>query len=735
MRRMLFAIPLTLAALGTVSFGQAPGNVADIATQMSGMVQGRQIDALSKLPIPQDDRMARLVNWRDQYVTQMTRSEELRAKQYQEQVNKAQEFFKKERWRKAADTLVRAMYLSHNQEEFTLLPWVADMAKSLADQAAKYESSGRWLESLTLYSDLDSIYAISAQYKHDMQRLARRVRLLAMYDGQALFEMRKAIAKQEKEEEAAATQPSSTTQAAATQGADAETETADDTAPTFPKWQDHVDGINDVMMFRALRYARDRWVETISYESLIRGGLDSLRLFTTMPELGKEFPALKDEKARAGFVAALDAAVAQLATVQVDESRMQKIVNDLEIANANTIKLPAEVFAMEFTDGAMEKLDPFTAVIWPRELAEFEKNTRGTFGGVGVQISLDNQGKLKVVSPLEDTPAFNAGIEAGDEITAINGKTTLGITIDQAVLQISGKPDTDVTLTIKRIGKSEPIDFKLTRAMIRVVSVKGYKRDPEDPNRTRWLYMIDPDTKIGYVRVTQFQNDTAEELRKALQDLQNSGMRGLVLDLRFNPGGLLDQAVEMSDMFLDRGTIVSTRGRVVHRQEIQADRDTFIPNTMPMIVLVNQYSASASEIFSGAMKDLHRATIVGQRSFGKGSVQNILPLGEKALMKLTMSKYYLPEGESLHRNEGSKTWGVEPDVIVDMTPNQIQSLLANRRDVDVISRTSATQPAPTTAAAATKPDIEPLLDTQLDTALMLLRLQLIQSGNAVASGK
>jgi len=240
--------------------------------------------------------------------------------------------------------------------------------------------------------------------------------------------------------------------------------------------------------------------------------------------------------------------------------------------------------------------------------------------------------------------------------------------------------------------------------------------------------MIDPETKIGYIRLTQFQTDSASELRKALRQLQDAGMRGLVLDLRFNPGGLLDQAVEISDMFLDRGTIVSTRGRVVHRQEVQADHETFVPMSLPLVVLVNQYSASASEIFSGAMKDLHRGLIVGQRTFGKGSVQNVLQLGEKSLMKLTMSKYYLPEGESLHRNEKSKTWGVEPDVTVEMTPNQVQALISNRRDVDVIARNAATQPVATTTK-----ELEPLIDTQLDTALMLLRLQLIQNGGAVAA--
>jgi carboxyl-terminal processing protease len=310
--------------------------------------------------------------------------------------------------------------------------------------------------------------------------------------------------------------------------------------------------------------------------------------------------------------------------------------------------------------------------------------------------------------------------------------------------------------------------------------------------------MLDPESKIGYVRITGFQADTADDLKQAVRTLKAQGMRGLVLDLRFNPGGLLSAAVEMCDDFLDSGTIVSTRGRSARAQAQaqtwKADSKTEIPNTMPMIVLVNEYSASASEIFSGAMKDLHRALIIGHRTFGKGSVQNLLDIGNgrrpvnrlpEAMMKLTMQYYYLPNGENLHRRDGKTSWGVDPDIAVDLTPDQLNDLLKQRRDNDIIrpsggaTGASATpapnkaelnsitvapnttvtpngvvnknpnegalnnppaavertnvvvdvtgKPATPSTKPTTEPAEQPAPDTQLETALLMMRLQLVQS--------
>ena len=692
--------------------------VADFADQMSRLVRDRKIAELANLSLPSNDQIAKLAAWKSTYVTEMQKSEALRQKDYEQKVSEAKESLAAGKLDDAVDRTYRAYTLAKDQEAFTNLDWVKDLAGKVADQASKDEKAGQWLESLQLYSELNSLYEVDTRYKADMQRVRRRTQLLAVYTPKAFYEMSKVMAeKLRKERNASTTQPST---------APAE---IDSDPPSFTRWQDLVENINVDMVNSAIDKAAAGWVEGTTYETLLKGGVGSLELLLTTPELATEFPGLAKEDAKAKFATALKAALAEIQPdSKITSTQMHRIIGDIMRGNDDSVKIPAEVVEMEFTDGAMEKLDPFTAVIWPHEVDEFEKSTRGTFGGVGVQISLE-KGVLKVISPLEDTPAFSAGIEAGDIITAVDGKTTTGISIDQAVHSIMGKPDTKVKLTIKREGRAEPIDFSITRALIRVSSVKGYKRDPQDTSK--WLYMIDPDNKIGYVRITGFQEDTAAELRSAVKSMQDQGVRGIVFDLRFNPGGLLNAATEISDMFLDHGTIVSTKGIHARPTETTADKATIVPMSLPMVVLVNQYSASASEIFSGAMKDLHRGLIVGQRSFGKGSVQNVMGLGEKAAIKLTMSYYYLPDGESLHRRDGAKTWGVEPDVVVEMTPDQVGKLLEARRDADIIAaRNASTAPATVPAPQnATPPKAaEPLLDTQLDTGLMILRLQTVQSG-------
>jgi carboxyl-terminal processing protease len=743
-RLVSFALMLAVAGVVPASVGviradnppkEASNLVVDSADQMHRLVMDHKYDDLAKLQIPAspDPQIANLNQWKTDYVSHMATSEKQRQEQYDKLVGKAQDYLKRDRFDDAIVQTVSAYTIAKDQAAFLDLDWVKDVTAKVADQADKFEKQGQWLESLQLYSDLNTLYEIDTRYKPQMQRLARRTRLLALYTPKALLEMRKEITTRLEKlhaQDVAATQPGTqpATQpaldAAATLKEDADEEAA------FPKWQDTVEKITPAMLSMALEQACNYWVEQTDYDTLFKGGVDAMRLFLTTPELAKEFPGLTDEAAKAKFAAELDTQMKKLDPANpLTQGQLDDMVDHILTTNAETIKLPEAVAVMEFTDGAMEKLDPFTAVIWPHEVDEFFKNTQGHFGGVGVQISLEN-GQLKVITPLEDTPAYKAGIMAGDIITAINGKPTAGISIDTAVHSIMGKPDTEVVLRVKREGESQQKEYTLTRAEIRVTSVKGMDRDKDD--QTKWNFMIDPDSKIGYIRITGFQEDTAKELKTALEALKDQGVRGVILDLRFNPGGLLDVAVKMCDEFIDHGTIVSTRGRVARPTKRDADHSLVIPTNMPVEVLVNQYSASASEIFSGAMKDLNRGLIVGQRTFGKGSVQNLMQLTPNAAMKLTQAHYYLPNGECLHRIDGAKTWGVEPDVVVPETPVQVVNLVKARRDAEVIhtkitATTPASQPA-TTAKAA-----EPVYDTQLDTALLLMRLQLIQQPTGVAA--
>jgi carboxyl-terminal processing protease len=346
-------------------------------------------------------------------------------------------------------------------------------------------------------------------------------------------------------------------------------------------------------------------------------------------------------------------------------------------------------------------------------LPEFNKSTRGKFGGIGIQIGM-RRSMLTVISPLEGTPAFRAGVMAGDLIIEIEGKSTENLRLEDAVKTLTGDPGTKVRIKVRHMtGDLE--EFTITRAIIEVQTIKGYKRGDGE----HWDYFIDPDKKIAYVRLTSFTEASAADLRRAIDQLLKDGMKGLILDLRFDPGGILKTAVEVCDMFIEDGVIVQTKGRTTPHWEATATRSGTVP-FFPMAVLINGYSASASEIVSGCLQDHHRAIIVGERSFGKGSVQNVIPLeGEKAALKLTTSKYYLPSGRNIHRDEDmteKDEWGVMPDIVIPMTPEDHVAIIRARQDAEVIHKNGPKPEAPKSEAPKSeapkseKPNAEPSKD-------------------------
>lgn len=335
--------------------------------------------------------------------------------------------------------------------------------------------------------------------------------------------------------------------------------------------------------------------------------------------------------------------------------------------------------------------DPYTSYLPADALKQFDKETQGSFSGIGARIDVNDTGQLTIVSPLEDSPAFKAGVEAGDVILKIDGEPADDLGVREAVQRITGPEGTDVTLTVRHMDGEEE-DITITRQKIDIQTVKGFGRDSEH----HWNYMLAPKKGIGYIRVTQFSNPTAGALREAIDNLKDQGLNGLVLDLRFNPGGLLTQAVDISDMFLNDGKIVSTRGRNSPEQSWEAESGNDVGD-FPMIVLVNQFSASASEIVSGALKDNERAIILGSRTFGKGSVQQVRALqsGDGAV-KVTTAYYYLPSGRNLHRREGAETWGVDPNsgFYVPMTHEQIKEMNQLRRESEIIDDEDGSTPRP-----------------------------------------
>lgn len=350
-----------------------------------------------------------------------------------------------------------------------------------------------------------------------------------------------------------------------------------------------------------------------------------------------------------------------------------------------------EVDRSELFQGAMEGIverlpDDYSAYISPVAVTEFQQSLDQKFGGVGMEVSLDPETRqLTVMSPLVGTPAYEAGIRAGDKILQIDGQSTQGLSLKDAVSRMQGEAGDPVVLTILHPGQEEPVEIEIIRAVIRVDTVVGDTRNADGS----WNYFLEDHPEIGYLRINAFGERTSDEMQQALERLDTQGMKGLILDLRNDPGGLLNAAIEVCDLFIDSGVIVSTRrrdGRVRDRYEATGSA----PYTgFPMAVLVNQFSASASEIVAACLQDHGRAIVVGQRSWGKGTVQEVIELGPKqGILKLTTASYWRPSGKNIHRTsdaDESDDWGVMPDegyeVIVE--DEDLTELLRRRMKRDV----------------------------------------------------
>jgi carboxyl-terminal processing protease len=376
-----------------------------------------------------------------------------------------------------------------------------------------------------------------------------------------------------------------------------------------------------------------------------------------------------------------------------------------------------EVLLRGAIDGMLNRLDPYSEYYDAAEFEQVQKRTEGQFTGIGIEVVEVPGGGLEIVSPIEGSPAFLAGLRAGDRIIEVEGRRTIDLTLVQAVRLISGPPGTSVTLTIRRPTVLEALQKTITRSVVTVRTVRGWSRS----ENWDWDYLIDPERRIGYVRISSFEGHTHEQLDAAMKDLLNRHqIQGLVLDVRDNPGGLLDVVVQIANRFLSGGRIVSTQGRYKAEKPFMASPGQTYP-AFPMVVLVNQGSASASEILAGALKDHGRATIVGEQTFGKGSVQELIKIDNGGgAVKLTTAHYYLPKGERIHGR------GVVPDKIVDLTPQERTALIESQLAVYSTSLTPATTQAGEDDAdvAAPRAQIDISADRQLQEALDLLRAEL-----------
>lgn len=408
---------------------------------------------------------------------------------------------------------------------------------------------------------------------------------------------------------------------------------------------------------------------------------------------------------------------AQAATEDEYFELMKLFVDSFEQIDRNFVE---PVDRRELIEAAMRgmilKLDPHSSYINASDLKQFNESVDQEFGGIGIQVSVDPKSRhLMVMTPLPGTPAYRAGIRAGDHIIEIDGKATadfgFGREMEKAVEMMRGKPGEAVSVKIQHHGSTMPETLEIVRAIIKTPTVLGDHYDSQG----NWVFLMEGEEKIGYIRLTNFARNSVEEFHDALESLKKDGMKALVLDLRFNPGGLLTAATAISDFFIESGVIVSTKGRNTEEQVFKAHKQGTYSG-FPMVVLVNHFSASASEIVSACLQDHKRAIVVGERTYGKGSVQNVIPLeGGSSALKLTTASYHRPSGKNIHRLPKATEkdeWGVMPNegFEVKMTDEEYEKMAIARREREKIP-----------AGNAPKPE---LVDPQLAKGLSWLKEQL-----------
>ncbi len=620
---------------------------------------------------------------------------------------------------KALAAAVELQMLFNNEDNFFADASVSKAIKVSHDAAQAAEEAGDWMIASELYYRLNAIFDQEGQYKDQVARLSRRLAMIRMYAPERLWEIRN---QRRIDEELEALPPYNAY--------------GDD-------YHEKLAGINSVTVRTAIQRAADQHVGRktrkhptgVTMNDLILSGIEAIETMATTTDLAIIFDGLEKDRNRNKFLDVINEQQLKIESKTHTASGydLRRALDAIVTAGQEHVGIMEEALLHEFGNGAMAALDDYTAIIWPDELARFRRSTQGEFIGIGVQIQLDEFQNIKIVTPLEGTPAQRAGVRSDDIIKKIDGLTAVGLGLNQAVEIITGPANTKVNITVERQGEAGELlekEFTIVRQKIDLPTVKGWSKN--GPGDTDWDYFIDPDGGIGYLRLTGFTQDSTKEFDRAVSTMKRQGLNAMILDLRYNPGGLLDQAVSLASRFVPDGMIVKTVDASGITQSL--DKAKSISSNMslsgiPVVVLVNEGSASASEILSGAIQaaahqDKIQALVIGNRSFGKGSVQNVYLLpGASAAMKVTTNYYRIDAPRMIHKVPGATEWGIEPDLNVDMLPSQQADALMLRRSADVLPLDENGD----IIADAERPDPNTLLsegtDLQVETALVLLQSQ------------
>jgi carboxyl-terminal processing protease len=588
----------------------------------------------------------------------------------------------------ALATAIRLRDLASEEDKSKILqdPLVQQAIQAALQRAEVYEKQGKWTHAyVRAYYWLTNLDEDNAQWREKAEQLTEMVTIeLALKDG-----------------------------------------SCDDTVAQ--RYED----IEPEMFLRALQLLDSNYVHPPDYAEMIAKALLRCRLLAQVLEGSTEKLAVKVKpESIGGYRNALAQLEAELDR-QMDKNvtDLIRVFDEVLTLNETTLQLPKEVLIAQFTEASLQSLDPFTDLVWPWYVRDFEKNLTQQFSGIGVEIS-NASGVLTIVSLLPDTPAYRAGLDADDEILAVNGEPTEKMTIFCAVSKITGKKGTKVNLTVRRPSTGQVKDYSIVRDRIVVQPIRGWRRT----DKGQWDHWVDPANRIGYVRLISFSETSRDDLDRVLTALEKEGMRALILDLRYNSGGYLNSASEVVDLFVSKGVIVKSNPRNgFATYEIAHEKGTH-PD-YPMVVLINGGSASASEIVAGALQDprFSRALLVGTRSYGKGSVQVVTPYtGGGSQLKYTIAYYHLPSDQqvkSRYQMEklGRKDWGIAPDVEVEMVTHEFRRMLDVQRDNDVLVQVqNGSHPD-------RRYDLQDTLlsDPQLSTAILVVQTKMLQRGMAI----
>jgi len=621
---------------------------------------------------------------------------------------------------KALRKAVKAQTLSEDYDEAFGDSEIMDLVRWAEVSIPTVEQERLWLDAQELLYLLRTFYDETERrdefdrYDRQLEAVNRRVALLAQYAPKRLHGMRNERRLRIGEEALGEYNPA-----------------------TSIDWRDRLRGVDQRMLRAALGTAAAEHIETAGWRPLLEGGLEALRLLATTTALAETFPSLADAGQVNQWVRFIDEQMEALTAAEDDElnrNTLNAVLDRLVEEDLETINLPLEVVYREFGDGAMNKLDPYSEIIWPEKLPRFQQATQGNFIGVGILIRHNDKREIMVVNPLEGTPAYFGGIKPNDLIMEVNGDSTVGWSLNDAVDRITGPKGEIVTLGLQREGADELIQIPIQRDVIKIRSVKGWWKEGLDENgEPIWDWYVDPFSRIAYIRLTQFTEDSWDDLLSAWREINADGEpNGLVVDLRHNPGGLLTSAVRISNLFVKQGNIVTGEdkfGRRAWRQDAKAYRAAFAD--VPTVVLINQGSASASEIVAGCLQAHGAAVIVGKRTFGKGSVQTVHYIARDGRLKLTTQYYRLPspdggqtQGRLVHKRPGATEWGVDPDIEVAMSAQQIIDAIELRQAAEIIPLDEEGRLNPDDPE---RPDVNDLLtkgiDRQLEMALLILQAQ------------